>query len=562
MSWLDRLLGRPDPTMPSPPMPEPTPRLMPPRSARALAGKTVKPGDKAQKVKLAAGRTSVDDTGDAFAFTSMVAETEDAHSQWATLDLDAQSLMRSSPSQLIDLLCEVSPEVSRALWDFLRMCNPGWEVKAHKPGTHDPDDKGQEALDLFLKQLKDMHGSADLPINRLFMSAFRRGAICSELVLDQGGRVPIDLAVPDPSLIQFKSFKDPVRGKIWKAGQQVGNDFIDLDIPTFRYAGIDTMPGKAPYGRPIANPAIFVAVFLVALLHDVRRVIQQQGYPRVDVVVDLQALVQAFPAQAGDPEAFRDFVNTIIDEVKEQYSSLQPDDAYIHTSAIQVNQPVGVDASSLGAISTLIATLERQAVRALKTMPLIMGITDGVSEANANRQWEIHAAGIKSLQHIVEAMLEYQFELALQAQGIQADVEFRFAELRAAEELRDQQTLAVKVQNYGALLGANFVTREEASMALVGHEPALSEEEVAAKQEADQQKAMRQQMQQAMLQVQAQQAAVAAQGTSQDGQEQVPPGQADQGSQRSILSHDIQQTLAQLQAILAPYGISLDDGEA
>ena len=38
--------------------------------------------------------------------------------------------------------------------------------------------------------------------------------------------------------------------------------------------------------------------------------------------------------------------------------------------------------------------------------------------------------------------------------------------------------------------------------------------------------------------------------------------QADQGSQRSILSHDIQQTLAQLQAILAPYGISLDDGEA
>ncbi len=51
----------------------------------------------------------------------------------------------------------------------------------------------------------------------------------------------------------------------------------------------------------------------------------------------------------------------------------------------------------------------------------------------------VKAAGIKSIQQLAETLLERLLNLALQVQGIAARVRFRFAELRAAELLRDAQ---------------------------------------------------------------------------------------------------------------------------
>src|SRR5580765_722844 len=49
---------------------------------------------------------------------------------WRTLSLDARTLSKIDATTLADYLLDLSPEVSRALWDFLRMCNAGWEAKA------------------------------------------------------------------------------------------------------------------------------------------------------------------------------------------------------------------------------------------------------------------------------------------------------------------------------------------------------------------------------------------------------------------------------------------------
>ncbi len=62
----------------------------------------------------------------------------------------------------------------------------------------------------------------------------------------------------------------------------------------------------------------------------------------------------------------------------------------------------------------------------------MVGINEATSETHANRQWEIHVAGIKSIQHLVEFVFERLGGLALRAQGLAAVVSFKFAELRAA----------------------------------------------------------------------------------------------------------------------------------
>lgn len=419
-------------------------------------------------------RATIDTEGQAFGalLSAAVSAPMTADEAWSAEGLDTQTLSRMGPTRLLELLADLSPEVSKALWDFLRMANPGFEAYAMRPsGKVKAGGAHQAALDAFLKVLKERYGSIDVVVGRLFMGAFLRGGLMAELVLDRSGRTPLDIATPDPATARWRQIADEDLGTIWQLGQWQRGEFVPLDTATVRYIPVDPFPGR-PNGRAIAMPALFAAVFMLAMLHDIRRVVQQQGWPRIDISIDLEKLAAAMPAQAkSDPEQFKQWVNATIAEVERVYNCLLPDDAYIHTSPIVVNRPVGaVDSSSLGAVEGLIEALERMLVRALKTIPLLFGVTDGVSEANANRQWEMHVAGIKAIQHLCEGLLEHLLTLALRAQGIPAIVQWRFAELRAAEMLRDAQTESQQIANERAKYDAGWTSQDEGSQTITGHD--------------------------------------------------------------------------------------------
>lgn len=462
----------------TPRAPDPFPTSAASSSARSTTGQRAPTLQTETARRLAGGRLSVDRPADLFG-TPRILVPGSADHNWRTLDLDTGTLDRISSAELMELLVDVSPDISRALWDFLRLCNPGWEAAALL--GEEPDEAGQIALDAFLGALGALYGSVDVVLDRLFMGAFLRGGMLGELVLDKRGRLPIDLATPDPETVRFRLANDDERGQVWQLCQQQGpGRTVPLDRPTVAYVPVDPLPGS-PYGRPLASPALFSSLFLLGLLHDLRRVVAQQGYPRIDLAVSMEKLQAAMPDDlADDQEAMKGWVAAVISEVQTVYGGLEPDDAYIHTDVIAVNRPVGaVDASSLGAVDGLIKALERMLTRALKTMPLLMADTAGASEANANRQWEVHAAGIKSLQHRAESLLGRLLTLALQAQGLRATVRFRFAELRAAELLRDAQAEALQIANARAKYDAGYIGQAEAAQIVVGHAPDQPEPRVA-----------------------------------------------------------------------------------
>ncbi len=395
---------------------------------------------------------------------------ETAGSTWRVYDLDAQELAQLTPTRLIEILADASPEVSRALFDFVRLFNPGWEVMTYRPGSEEQDTRAQALVDEFFQALKDRHGAADVVLNRLILGAFLRGAFFSELVMDRSGRLPLDIATPDPAAARFERMIDPDYGEVWVLGQWIDGEFMRLDeFETVSYIPIDPFPNQ-PYGRSPVLPALFTAVFLLGILHDLKRVIEQQGYPRIVVRVSLEKLAEIAPdtAQPGTEE-FNQWVDATINEVKSVYASLQPDDAYITTDEVEIDNPIGtVDADSLGAIDKIIVALERMLIRALKTVPLLFGVNETSSETHANRQWEVHAAGIASLQHLLEAQLEKLLGLALQAQGVAARVEFRFSQLRASEALRDAQSEAMEISNATAKYEAGWISQDEASEMITG----------------------------------------------------------------------------------------------
>jgi len=418
---------------------------------------------------LPGGRAS-NDNAEAVNFATWLVQPPSGYqTNWSLINLDMRSIQDYSPIDLMDRLADQSPEVSRALWDFLRMCNPGWEAKAKRPGSDVEDERGNNAIEDFMKVLGAQHGTPDVLIGRLNMGPFLRGAICAELVMDKRGRIPLDIATPDPESIRFRKRQDDERGEVWQAGQWQGGNFKPLDVPTFAYLPIDPMFGS-PYGRPMANPSLFTSLFMLGMMHDLKRVIQQQGYPRLDLTVDTEKIAAGDARFGADRAAFDTYVQAVVNSVTSAFSSLEPDDTYVHTEHVTVNKPVGALAGGgLQGIDAVITMLERQAVRALKTMPLMLGITETTGDTQSNRQYEIFAAGIKSIQHYTEAVLERLLKLALEAQGIQVDVEFRFAELRAAEELRDQQTETMKINNAKAKEDHGWISHDEASEEVTGH---------------------------------------------------------------------------------------------
>jgi hypothetical protein len=436
------------------------------------------------------GRVSVDDETDVRlgALSMLIPAAPEHESYWRDYKLDANTLDKVSPTKLMQLLADVSPDVSRALWDFLRLGNPGFECKAYRPKVRDgngervKDEAAQEALDAFLSSLHGPYTEnntvhANTVINSLLIACFLRGAMCAELVTDESGRVPLEIATPDPASIKFRKINAPPRGPVWQMGQWQRGQFVALDRPTIAYVPVDPFPGS-PYGRPLASPALFASLFLLGLLHDLRRVVAQQGYPRLDIAVVMEKLKAAMPSNiADDPKKAKGWADAAISEIISTYEALEPDEAFVHPDFVTVNRPVGAaDASSLGGIDGLIRGLERLLVRGLKTFDLFFTTGDSADDgAGSNRKWELMAASIKSVQHLTENLLERLLTLVLRTQGQEAEVEFRFGEIRAAELLRDAQVEALRIRNEREKYAAGWVTQDEAAERVTGHKAAEKE---------------------------------------------------------------------------------------
>lgn len=431
-----------------------------------------------KSVEMATGRghqrarKTKDNQSKYFGRITAIIPPEDATTNWQFLELDRNTLNTMPPIQLVELLANVSPPLSRAIWDYIRLLDAGHEIRVTRPGGEEVYPEASSAQKEFEKKLERMYGSIKILTGRLFMAGIVRGAMLAELVLD-ADRVPIDIAIPDPYSVRFRPATDSQRGQYWELGQIQDNKFVSLqDFETIRYLAHDPWPGK-PYGRSPIMPGLFPCLFLLGLTHDLRRVVSQQGYPRIDIQIDIEKLAIAYPKDyKAQGDAWDKRVDQAMDDVAYAYSLLEPEDAFVHTNDSIVNRPVGaLDGQSVQAADALIKSLERMAVQALKEMPLMLGITDGVSEANANRQWEIMVAGLKSLQHLAETILSELFRVGLEAQGFIADVKVRFAELRASEMLRDEQTAQLRSQNAAFMEDRQWLTPVEAATYGLGHEP-------------------------------------------------------------------------------------------
>lgn len=396
---------------------------------------------------------------------------------WKLENIDSVTLRDMAPADLLPKIIRVSPEMSRAWYDLLRMANPGWTLKAVSPGTDTPEDTGQKWLDLAIKVLDNRPGkTANTTWNQLLTGIAIRGMLFTEMVLSpKDARTFVDFVTPDPYGVRFRVVNDTeTGGQGWELVQGTGRQAISLTEPTIKCVAFDPLP-DTPYGTPPLAPGLFPCLFIITMFQDARRVVAQQGWPRLDIMVKVTELIETMPRNdQGDPKKVQAYVQAAIDQIAASYSNLEPDQAWVHTDTVEFKVPVGA-IGNLEGVAPLFGVLERMAVRALKSMPLLMGMPEGVSEANANRQWEVHVAAIRAIQNIVESALSSLFTLYLEANGVNAQAVFKFVEMRAIEELRETQTFFQKLENANSAELSGYYTHDEASMYAVGHPAATTQ---------------------------------------------------------------------------------------
>lgn len=455
--------------------PLPNPALQPKNTPSEQRGSTTHQQDRLSNSSrlppsrfLSGGRVSVDNNFESYSngIQSMAAFSRQSYWLRAAVDnnFDINTFNRIDLSELAELLADLSPEVSAALWYYLLMCNSGFTVRVFKPDSEEVDQKAQKYLDECRRKIGLYNGSENVFYDKFFMQMFLRGGMFGELVIDENGKDFVDIANPDPKTLTFRRRFDDKRGWVWDFGQWQKSEWVSLDIETCRYIPVHPFPGRLE-GRSLVSSVFFVSIFLMSVLRDLKRVIQQQGYMRLDIAIDFEKVRAEMPAETREnPEAWYKWCSTVIDEISSYYSQLEPDDAYVHNAATTVNSNVGTaNVSSLGAMDALFQVLERMSARALKTMPLMFGNAEGASEANANRQFEFYQKGIETVQRNVESGLEYFYDLALQAGGYLANSQVRFAQMRASEALRDAQTEFLKAKIARYLYDCGYISQDEAA---------------------------------------------------------------------------------------------------
>ena len=420
------------------------------KSLRALTNPVI--------IKRGGGRQTDDVLDIQTSGAGVAAAIPDPTNSWKTLEVQRQYLLNLPYSRLVEIALNLSPEVNKGLYDFLRFVNP----------SHVLDNESEVALrstESFIGLLDRYYGSFKSHLDTLWAGVFLTGGMFVELVLDAGGRNPIDFVINDPMRARFLRERHPLRGTRWRLAQETlsGYKYLD-DTDLVKYIGFDRLTDN-PYGRPIVGPSVHASVFLLGLIQDLRRAIANMGLSRTDYELDaaeLLRLIDRNPEIAGDDEATAQFITDQIDNVREVLGSLDVDSDYVHLSTVKVNYATNPMTVNLTGLNTVIDTLQRNVVNGFKGVSALVNVLDSTTETHIRTQLEYYVSALQSVQDEVADVIKQFFDIGNVVQGLESETTFRFRRQRTSDKKATAEIDALRTDTVIAKVTAGIITTSEA----------------------------------------------------------------------------------------------------
>lgn len=390
------------------------------------------------------------------------------------LGLDDRQLKSLSVFELMDRLIDAHPDLSYALWNFLRIGNSGYSFTVKELEGGERSEQGEEYINEFLTRLEtpnmlqfDRIRSLDKIVDQLILSVITRGAAACELVLTPDLSDASFIAPVDPATIDF----------VLENGRYIpyqDNESVSLDIPTFIYDGMDEKI-DSPYGRSPFVSALNIILFQLQVLNDIKAVVHRQGYPRLDIKIVEKVLLSRMPiAIRNNEEKKQKWLNDRLREIINMYNNLEPDDTFVHFDSLEIGE-AGGKGSALIDPEKLMHVIDNLIMSGLKTLSTILGRrSTGNTESFAKLEIKLYLAGLSGVQRCVERVLNKAFTLYLNIRGQQGIVEFKFKPIEIRTALEAEQFRSTQINNLISMYKMGWVSHEDAARAATGHDPAES----------------------------------------------------------------------------------------
>lgn len=386
------------------------------------------------------------------------------------LGLDERKFSNYSIPDLLDVLTDAHPDVSFALWNFMRIANSGYTINVRKLGNGKEWTQAEKDLNELIDRLKfpnvlrfEKSRSLDRVIIQMIHSAVVRGAVAGELVLTPAQNDVVFISPVDPSTIDFKFEGD-------RYIPYQNQEKLKLDIPTFFYEGLDERIDD-PYGRSPLMSAISTVLFQLQILNDLKAVIHNQGYPRLDIRVIEEVLLKRMPMTIRNNEAKKqEWLNEKLKEIIDMYSELEPDDTFVHYDSVEIG--MAGESKAMFDPQKLMSAIDGLIVSGLKTLSTILGRrSTGNTEGFAKIEIKLYLMGVRAIQEVVETVMSRMLTLALNIRGKQGIVEFKFNPVEIRTELEKAQFEQIHLMNCQFKRDQGWIDQTEAAMLAVGHAP-------------------------------------------------------------------------------------------
>lgn len=412
---------------------------------------------------MGTGQSTIDGPFDEVTPLNYISAPRNPWETWEFEELDEDNLSRYTIDQIYDIIISISPEASLSLWHANRFVNPYFWFEFDNP----EDARTIEAVDRWMEMFTNYYGGFDTIVAQAVAGLFTRGSLFAEMVFAKAGGgllEPVDLLVRDPIWVRFYKQDDPKRGRVWHYGQWINNRFVSFqNDPTVLYMPVDPFPGPM-YGRSMMGSAIYCTIFIVGMLREIRRVIANQGYPRLDISVDLESLESIYnQLKSSNPEtaSFPEWAQSQMDNITALYNKLQAHQAFVHDTSVMVNPHPGALNQQLSMLDEIVRMLERQLVRAYKSVPLMHGSNESLAESQADAQYVIYTESINALKRAIAIVISLLFSYALRMSGIMNRARLHFGMVNEMQAKLRAETRQIEIQNIADQVEAGLIDLEE-----------------------------------------------------------------------------------------------------
>jgi len=381
-------------------------------------------------------------------------------------------------SEAIDFLRKVSPDVSMAVWNFLRLANQGHEM--HFYDLRDKNKRLSRAeakwREFAEKVGQITNAGLDGVIDQIHASAFLRGAMGAEAEVTPDLTGLEDIHPVIPQTIHWKAEERDGR-TVWIPYQQQSMKMVSLEPGKANFFWVPTDPDiDDPRGTLLLSPVLQSIDFQMQILQDLQAVLHHQGWPRNDIKILMERTMAAMSADVkANVTKQKQWLSDQWNEIVTSFRALEPDSDYIHFDDIEINMNQGANAGRSLDVRAIMEMVDTQVLNGMKQLGTFVNRHTGRTETYSTVEMKIYVQGIISIQRGSKRLLEEVARLWLRVNAIQGIPVFTHNTIDWQSEI-DKWTVAImKERYYGNAQGMGWVSPDEAASAVVGKEKAHAE---------------------------------------------------------------------------------------